>query len=455
VISARAVDARGQVGAAPIVSYGPQSADAAVQRPLERDARWSILLLCISVYVLSAVARIHQLVPAIGALRPALLSAAATLLLIAIDPGAIGRLRAAWAIPGIRWLIALLVWAVLSVPLALYPGGAFDLVVNNLMKAVAMVVAVVVAVRGVQDVRRLAVVFFAGVVIFALFAMSSFPVDPLTGRLNNLVFYDANEFSLLGACSLPYGAFFVWRVKGVMAKGAILAAMGVVFAVFVSCGSRGAFLALLAGLLVTVTSLGAIKLRWRVTAIAVVATAFIGGTSEQFWKRMDMAVDTGTDYNLTSPTGRVQVWKRGIGYMMDRPILGVGAGNFATAEGRLSEYAAGLRSRSGSIKWSAAHNSFVQVGAELGVPGLVFFSAALFGTMFALRRVSRPRKGVAVDLELVGLASASIVALVIFTVGAAFLSLAYSDILFTLLAIAMGVQVEARRRAKRAGLVAA
>ena len=72
----------------------------------------------------------------------------------------------------------------------------------------------------------------------------------------------------------------------------------------------------------------------------------------------------------------MEVWKRGVGYMLRRPVLGVGADNFYVAEGTLSER--GRQQQFGrGFKWSAAHNSFVQIGAELGIPGLVAFIAML------------------------------------------------------------------------------
>ena len=426
------------------------SARVADDLGLERDVRWSGLLVLVCAYLLAAVARVHQLWPTVGALHPTLLSACGALVLIAINPGAGARLRASVDTPAVRWLAALLVWAGLSIPLALWPGGALDIVVNNLFKGLAMLVAIVVSVRGVRDIRRLALVFFAGVVLFALVVLSRFEVDTATGRLGKLVYYDANEFALLAACSLPFGVFAAWRYAGLVARVMACTGMIAVFITFVYCGSRGGVLALGAGLLATVFFLRAVSLRWRIAVAAIVAAAFLAGASDQFWDRMDK-VESKDDYNITSPTGRVQVWKRGIGYMLDRPILGVGAGNFATAEGRLSDYAVLQRERNSGAKWSAAHNSYVQVGAELGIPGLAFYGAALFGTILALRRVVRPLQRVAIDTELMGLAYASMISLAVFAVGSAFLSLAYSDMLFALLALAMAVLTETRRRARLRG----
>ena len=79
---------------------------------------------------------------------------------------------------------------------------------------------------------------------------------------------------------------------------------------------------------------------------------------------------------IQADEGRIQIWQRGMGYMLDHPLLGVGAGNFPTAEGTISSIARNTPSWKG-VRWSAAHNSFVEIGAELGVPGLILFLLTL------------------------------------------------------------------------------
>src|SRR5258708_33328068 len=91
------------------------------------------------------------------------------------------------------------------------------------------------------------------------------------------------------------------------------------------------------------------------------------------------------DYNHTSETGRMQIWSRGIGYMLANPLLGVGPNNFPAAEGTLSPLAERQQYGIG-VRWNAAHNSFVQIGAELGLPGLTLFVAVIASAFAALRR---------------------------------------------------------------------
>ena len=212
------------------------------------------------------------------------------------------------------------------------------------------------------------------------------------------------------------------------------AALAALSVAFVYSGSRGGFLAMLAvGTFVVVRFTG-IPLRWRVMATALVAVVVLGTASRQYWDQMGTIVSD-ADYNRTGETGRLQIWSRGIGYMLERPLFGVGPDNFGVAEGTLSPFA--KRQQYGiGVRWSAAHNSFVQVGAELGVPGLAFYVALLAATFAALRRATRRQRHAAeIDSRGLELTQALTAALLGFVVGSFFLSLAYSEMLYTLIAL--------------------
>ena len=136
----------------------------------------------------------------------------------------------------------------------------------------------------------------------------------------------------------------------------------------------------------------------------------------------------------------MKVWARGVGYMLHHPVFGVGAGNFPVAEGTISPLVKSARPNQG-VKWSVSHNSFIQVGAELGLPGLVIFLGIL-GTAFAelrtLGRIGARRPGARPPPE-AQLAQALTGSLIAFVVGGFFLSLAYRDLLFVLLALVAGL----------------
>ena len=147
------------------------------------------------------------------------------------------------------------------------------------------------------------------------------------------------------------------------------------------------------------------------------------------------------DYNHTEESGRLQIWRRGIGYILQYPVLGVGPNNFGPAEGMLAPFAERQQYGIG-VKWNAPHNSFIQIGAELGLPGLMMFVAMIGSTLAALRRSTRGGGARAPSIPTAGLedlSQALTASLIGFVVGAFFLSLAYSEILYTLIALSVAV----------------
>jgi O-antigen ligase len=177
----------------------------------------------------------------------------------------------------------------------------------------------------------------------------------------------------------------------------------------------------------------AIQTGWRVGAVAVLGMLIIATASQSWWERMDSILHPQTDYNVAGTYGRLQVWKRGIGYMIQRPLTGVGYANFPVAEGTLFALAVERGAHGKGSKWGVAHNSYIEVGAELGLPGLVCYLGLLLAAFAGLRSVRAFPGG---PRDPPNLARALTASLLGFVVGAFFLSLEYSDLAFALCAFA-------------------
>src|SRR4030095_6507000 len=122
--------------------------------------------------------------------------------------------------------------------------------------------------------------------------------------------------------------------------------------------------------------------------------------------------------------------------MMQFPMLGVGPGNFQTAEGTISPLAERQQFGLG-VRWNAPHSSFIQIGAETGIVGLTLFVVLLLAAFSALR--GGRRRAAEQSPRCRELTRALTAALIGFVVGACFLSLAYSEMLYTLVALAVGL----------------
>jgi O-antigen ligase len=405
-----------------------------------RGRGWDLLIVSLCVYMLTSVARLHQLFPVLSLVRPvavAGLLAIGLFLLDRVPRRRIGPLQ----LRGTRYLLALLVWMALSVPAALWPGGAFVTFVDFL-KTVLISLVIIGAVRSVRDVERLTLIYFIGAVIFAAVVLSRMKFQlAVEGRMERLYFYDSNDFATYAITAMPLGLYFAASERRFWLRCLAWGGMALLAAGFIWSGSRGGFLAFMAVIAYFLLRYTSVKRSWRWSAVAVIAVLVTCIAGDAYWERINTVLRPTQDYNMTDDQGRMHLWRRGVGYMIDHPVLGVGAGNFPRAEGTISPLV-GRMPRGRSVKWGPPHNSYLQVGTELGVVGLLVFVALLFHVFRALGAV-RSAAGPPAPLsrEATRLAQSLTASLIGFVVGSFFLTLAYHDIVYTLMGLALGLRL--------------
>jgi O-antigen ligase len=434
------------LGAPRSLGRWPGSAGA---RPIAATARgvraagWDLLGVCVAVYVATAVGRINALFPVLLALKPTLVAAVLAIGLYVLQQSGlrrIGLLRS----PTTACLLGLLLWTALSVPGALHPGLAFYTLVDDFAKTFAMCLVLAGSVRSVRDVERLILVYFGVTVVYAAVVLTQFQPGAADWRLSHLETYDANDFATLIAIAMPLGLYFVLAQRRLWLRLLAVGGLAVLAVGEVRSGSRGGFLALLAVAAFVLLRFTSVPTRSRLAGLVVIVAVALGTASERYWTQMRTIVNPHEDYNATAEFGRLKIWTRGLGYMADHPVLGVGVANFSVAEGTLSARAKRLEHGFG-VPWLAAHNSFIQIGAELGVPGLLLFVALIASAFASLRRVARRSLNAGPPARVISrLALTLMAALVGFVVGAFFLSLAYSEMFYTLVALVVALEKVAR-----------
>jgi len=421
----------------------PAAAWMSAPAPGARTAGWDLLLVCVAVHIANYVGRVPQLFPVLYPLKPALLAKVVAIglyLLYQSGPRRIGRLRSRTT----TCVLGLLLWSALSVPAALYQGLAFHSW-TDFAWTVVMCLVVAGSARSVRDVERLVLVYFGVTVLYVAVVLSRFQLSPDNWRLGDLYYYDANDLATLIVSAMPFGLYFVlgqrrrpW-VRALAALGLAVLAVGLT-----RSGSRGGFLAFLAVVAFILLGFTTIPARSRLVGLVVVLAVVFTTASDRYWSQMQTILNAHQDYNVTSEEGRLKVWERGVGYLVDRPVLGVGMNNFQVAEGTISPLAK-RQERGLAVYWTAPHNTFIQAGAELGVPGLLLFIGLFVTSLASLRRVARRARSASPPVaDLSRLAQTLMAALVGFAVGAFFLSLAYTDMLYTLVALAVALQKVAR-----------
>lgn len=161
--------------------------------------------------------------------------------------------------------------------------------------------------------------------------------------------------------SLAYLLFGRRSVPRLLAAGI---ASAVIFAALVMTGTRAAIISLL----VVGSLLGVLRGRaWLLLCLLILAVLFIVVPNPVTDRLLNVGL-----YDIYAYK-RLDIWQQSLQVLATAPLFGVGPRNFAAVARRFSfpvDAAVGRYAHSAQI----AHNEFLQVGAELGVIGLVLFS---------------------------------------------------------------------------------
>jgi O-antigen ligase len=295
---------------------------------------------------------------------------------------------------------------------------------------------VILSIRNFRDVERLAVVHTTGALIYMVFAIRLSGGSNLNDRL---FYYDPNGFAMIAVMTIPLAAYLASRRGSPLLRVLGIASLLLLLYSVVSSGSRGGFLGLVAVGIYMLLAFRAIPAMTRFATAALLLIGLLALGSDEYWQRMRTLLNPTEDYNWSGnrDTGRMEIWKRGVGYMVSFPA-GVGMGNFERAEGI---YAPGADLQEFGIgwKWNSAHNSFVEIGAELGFLGLFLFLAMIGSAIRQLYAVSRrPRDGPKPNQHHAAMAQALVGVLIAYCVTGFFLSMALSTYLYAALATVVG-----------------
>lgn len=402
---------------------------------ISRVELWVILAMLFVI-----VFRLHELAPSVSRiLRPAFLAGPVglTIMLLRAPSGTVNRLLGDSTV---RMLIALILWAALSVPGSVYRSLSLT-TVQGMLPLLFLVCAFLLLPPRADALESMCTAF---AVLGGILALAALTVgDMSTGRLQVTMTLDPNDLGAMMSLTVPFALGLTsrgswWRRVG----GYLIVAASVM--VLLKTSSRGSTLGVATGALAySMLSPGAA--RWRRLALLAVGGLIAWQYAPDSYKsRMMTLSDVNSDYNATDYGGRVQLWKRGMEYARANPIFGVGAGAFAVAEGnRLEEI--GTRG-----KWNPAHNAYVQAAAELGYPGLVLFVALFIVSIrksFALASVPFQRaKPVQCFPEIAA-------ALLGFALSAFFLSMTFFWALYALFGVSALGKLVSTRGTRRARVV--
>jgi O-antigen ligase len=356
-------------------------------------------------------------------------------------------------------IMAMGIMACISVPLGISMGNSGMYILSEFSKVILFAVLVLFAVRNSGDLYRLIWSFVIAGGCLAYLGIFVYKMKGTRGdsfvRIQSGYSYDSNDLALVCVLSLVL-ALLTFTVSGRRGKIASLVILGALGMTLAKTGSRGGFLAMVVVVAALLIFLRGISLDKKLGFVAVVGLGLMLAAPPGYWAKMATITSPKEDYNWTSETGRKAVFLRGMGYMLSRPIGGLGIDNFGRAEGTISARAQAREfdPTLPGIKWSVAHNSFVQAGAELGIPGMILFCTMLFGGIAQCVRLRRriPREWEKGDQEQRFLVATSLylpIAIVGFATGGFFVSFAYLDPIYVLIAFVGGLHISVAERLRR------
>jgi len=434
----------------------PASTSYAAAQERLRIAR-DPLRVALFVLTIVTISRVHQHYPVLEKLRPALLLVVASVGYAYLNPRCLTRTNVLRLWP-MRLVLGLGILACCSVAFGISLGASALFILDSYGKTLGYAFLIAVGIRHVRDLYTFVWAYVISCGILSFFSLFVFGISRSTGsyvtRLNNLYMYDSNDLGVVMMVGLPLALLLLTVERGTK-RWFLLPILVGIAATMARSGSRGGFLGFVAVGLAGLLLVKGVSPARRLLVVTAAAIALAVGAPAGYWQQMGTILSPEADYNYTDIDGRKAVMERGLGYMAEYPVFGLGINNFSRAECSISPKLPSLRVN-GPMRCTPPHNSYLQAGAELGVPGLLIWVSLVIGGIFAPRRLRRwlPeswRRGSEAERFIYGATSFFPLAMVGFAVPAFFVSFAWMDPVYFMAALNTGLYVAAQAEFESGG----
>jgi putative inorganic carbon (HCO3(-)) transporter len=325
-------------------------------------------------------------------------------------------------------LFLLMSWVLLSVAWAEDSGAALESLTRWLPNA-ALFLIVFAGVRTREQLLWVVGAFVAGAFISAIYGMVVPAPAKDFGRLAGAG-GDPNETAaaLVAGATLALALAVALRGKPILRLAVAAVAPLCAFACFLTL-SRGGLVAFGAALIASIFVAG--RRRGQVLVLAAVSALL----AVLYFTALAPATALERVTEVQGGTGRTDIWTVGWRMVESAPLQGVGAGNFTVSSIHfLLEPGALLRDDFIVDVPKVAHNTYLEVLAELGVVGLVLFLIVIVFSIACAVRAARTASDND-DRQMEVLSRALVVALAALLAAYFFISREYSKQLWLLLAL--------------------
>jgi len=269
----------------------------------------------------------------------------------------------------VKLYMALICIMVLSIPLALYRRAAFEFVFLGYINVILFFFIFLAVVNTPEKVKTILFVGCLGTGLYLIIALIKGGIVAKRLYFGNM--FDPNDLAFFSLSFLPFNLIFVSEGNHLVKRLVCISNFVIGALVILLTGSRGGFIGFAIVLLMLfLTKTNTFRASYKVV-FAVLMLVFVSTNMRIIdFNRYESIINLEDDYNKTSETGRLEIWKVGVRVMLSHPFTGVGLGCFAEAIGT-------DRDERGLIpRWQAAHNSLIQIGSESGVIGAILFVLA-------------------------------------------------------------------------------
>lgn len=241
---------------------------------------------------------------------------------------------------------------------------------------------------------------------------------------------DANYFALAAAPSMLIALSYVLGHRSRKEKLYISGCLVCTSIAFLMAASRGGFVALAVGVLFLISRSGkGLRAPLVLLALLVPLLVFVPNTTIQRLFHPGYGDEKAVEARKTT-------WQAGLRMVRAHPLAGVGLGAFEW-------FVVNYEDPQNELIRSLAHNTYIEIAAELGIPGLVAWLSIFIASFRVLGRFAR--SGVGVEASIREPAIALQAGLLAIAVGAFFVSASWFRFLWLVLFLPMCLPVLAER----------
>lgn len=285
--------------------------------------------------------------------------------------------------------LQLLAVVVLTIPFAIWRGGAFEMAIE-LVKMIVLQLLMTFFIDSQAHLRSILwllvgfMMWFSGSAFSGYLHGQYYVVNGVQRAQGiNSMAGDPNELAGVLMAFLPFLVALVSCSKRFLVKLLLVGCGALTLIVLMLTGARISMVALLA--LVIFYILRSKRKILGLTVALVLGAALWFSLPAQYQQRYLTVTQYAEGGKLDDSNQlRLAIWDAGWRMFLDHPILGVGAGQFATAYGTI--YLQGRHTA-----WMQPHNLFLQVVCELGLVGLFVFVSFVLQIWKAIRGVLQLR----------------------------------------------------------------